>query len=393
MSIFGNPMQAEGFLAGRLHVKERMAIVAIAISFFVIIVAVAISGGFRREIRGGVSAVTGDVLLTNASADLAGSSDPVRTAPSYLAQLEAVDGVERIEPVIYQPGILKVGDDIHGVLFKGTRADTASLGVRLPASLAERFSLSPGDDLTAWFIGEKVKIRKWHILSLYDSAMDTEEGLLLYVPIGDLRRLNEWEEDQASLLEVTVAPRYRGRKGLQRITAELGWRAHLGAREDEDPLRAVAATERFSQLFDWLELIDFNVYAILLLMTVVAGFNMISGLLILLFRHVSTIGTLKTLGMGDRAIARVFLRVGARTVAIGMAIGNAAALLFCLVQGTTHWIKLNPESYFVSFVPVHVDVPSILLADAAAFAGILLLLLIPTLFISRVDPARTVKAE
>ncbi len=386
-------MQAEGFIAGRLHVKERMAIVAIAISFFVIIVAVAISGGFRREIRGGVSAVTGDVLLTNASADLSGSSDPVRTAPSYLAQLEAVDGVERIEPVIYQPGILKIGDDIHGALFKGTQADTVPLGVRLPATLADRLGLAPGDDLTAWFIGEKVKIRKWHILSLYDSAMDTEEGLLLYVPIGDLRRLNEWESDQASLLEVSVAPRFRGRKALQRITDELGWRANLGAREDEDPLRAVAATERFSQLFDWLELIDFNVYAILLLMTVVAGFNMISGLLILLFRHVSTIGTLKTLGMGDRAIARVFLRVGARTVAIGMAIGNAAALLFCLVQGTTHWIKLNPESYFVSFVPVHVDLPAILLADAAAFAGILLLLLIPTLFISRVDPAKTVKAE
>ena len=134
-------------------------------------------------------------------------------------------------------------------------------------------------------------------------------------------------------------------------------------------------------------------FAALLLMSVVAGFNMISGLLILLFRHVSTIGTLKTLGMGDRAVAGVFLRVGARTAAIGMAAGNALALLFCLVQGTTHWIKLNPENYFVSFVPVHVNLAGILLADAAAFAGILLLLLIPTLFISRVDPARTVKAE
>ena len=128
-------------------------------------------------------------------------------------------------------------------------------------------------------------------------------------------------------------------------------------------------------------------------MTIVAGFNMISSLLILLFRNVSTIGILKTLGMGDRAIARVFLRVGARTVAIGMAAGNLLALLFCLVQGTTHWIKLNPENYFVSFVPVQVNLPAILLADAAAFAGILLLLLIPTLFISRVDPAKTVKAD
>ena len=386
-------MQAEGFIAARLRVRERMAVVAIAISFLVIIIAVAISGGFRREIRGGVSAVTGDVLLTNTTADLTGSDDPVSAAPSYLAELEAVPGVERIEPVVYRAGILKVGDDIHGAMFKGTQADTASLGVRLPASLSERYGLGVGDDLTAYFIGEKVKIRKWRILSVYEDAMATEEGQLLYVPIGDLRRVAEWEGDQASLLEVTLSPRHRGRRAMARATQELGWRATLSAREDEEPLRAVSASERFAQLFDWLDLIDYNVYAILLLMTVVAGFNMISGLLILLFRHVSTIGTLKTLGMGDRAIARVFLRVGARAVAIGMAAGNALALLFCLVQGTTHWIKLNPQNYFVSFVPVHVNLPAILLADLAAFAGILLLLLIPTLFISRVDPARTVKAD
>lgn len=385
-------MQAGGFIARRLRVKEKMAVVAIAISFFVIIVAVAISAGFRREIRGGVSAITGDVLLTGPSADLTGGADPVR-APARLQELAGVRGVERIEPVIYSAGILKIGDDIQGALFKGTAADTVSMGVRIPATLAKRFGLQAGDDLTAWFVGEKTKVRKWHVLSVYDSPMATEAGQLLYVPIGDLRRLHEWAEDEASLLEVSLDPRFRDRTALAERTAELGWRATSLAAADEDPLRAVAATQRFPQLFDWLDLIDFNVYAILLLMTVVAGFNMISGLLILLFRHVSTIGTLKTLGMGDRAVAGVFLRVGARTAAIGMAAGNALALLFCLVQGTTHWIKLNPENYFVSSVPVHVDLPGVLIADAAAFLGILLLLLIPTLFISRVDPARTVKAE
>ena len=385
-------MQAGGFIARRLRVKEKMAVVAIAISFFVIIIAVAISAGFRREIRGGVSAVTGDILLTGPSADLTGGADPVRT-PARLQELAGVRGVERIEPVIYSAGILKIGDDIQGALFKGTAADTVSMGVRIPSTLATRFGLQAGDDLTAWFVGEKTKVRKWHVLSVYESPMATEAGQLLYVPIGDLRRLHEWAEDESSLLEVAVDPRFRDRAALAERTSELGWRATALAGADEDPLRAVAATERFPQLFDWLDLIDFNVYAILLLMTVVAGFNMISGLLILLFRHVSTIGTLKTLGMGDRAVAGVFLRVGARTAAIGMAAGNALALLFCLVQGTMHWIKLNPENYFVSFVPVHVDLPGILVADAAAFLGILLLLLIPTLFISRVDPARTVKAE
>ena len=391
-SISGNPMRAEGFIARRLRVKEKMAVVAIAISFFVIIIAVAISAGFRREIRGGVSAVTGDVLLTNAAADLTGSADPVRT-PSCLKDLEGMRGVESIQPVVYGAGILKLGDEIQGALFKGTPADTASMGVRVPATLAGRFGLAVGDDLTAYFAGEKTKIRKWHILEIYESPMATDEGQLLYVPIRDMRRVFEWDDDESSLLEVRVEPRLRGRKVLPQVTQELGWRAMAGAGKEEEPLRAVAATERFPQLFDWLDLIDFNVYAILLLMTVVAGFNMISGLLILLFRHVSTIGTLKTLGMDNRAVAGVFLRVGARTAAIGMAAGNVLALLFCLIQGTTHLIKLNPENYFVSFVPVHVNLPGILLADVAAFAGILLLLLIPTLFISKVDPAKTVKAE
>ena len=145
------------------------------------------------------------------------------------------------------------------------------------------------------------------------------------------------------------------------------------------------------QSFDWLNLLDFNVWVILILMTVVAGFNMVSGLLILLFRSISTIGTLKSLGMTDRAIGKVFLRVSSRLVLTGMAIGNGLALLFCLVQGTWHLIKLNPVNYFVSWVPVHVNLPLILLADLVAYGAIMLILLIPTLFIARVDPAKTVR--
>ena len=137
-------MQAGGFIARRLRVKEKMAVVAIAISFFVIIIAVAISAGFRREIRGGVSAVTGDILLTGPSADLTGGADPVRT-PARLQELAGVRGVERIEPVIYSAGILKIGDDIQGALFKGTAADTVSMGVRIPSTLATRFGLQAGD--------------------------------------------------------------------------------------------------------------------------------------------------------------------------------------------------------------------------------------------------------
>ena len=148
---------------------------------------------------------------------------------------------------------------------------------------------------------------------------------------------------------------------------------------------------RYPQLFDWLNLIDFNVFFVLVLMTVVAGFNMISGLLIVLFENIPVIGTLKSLGMKDRQIAKIFLSASSSVVLKGMAIGNGIALLFCLVQGTTRILRLDPQNYFVSFVPVHVDILPILLADLLAYLVIMLLLLIPSMFISGIDPARTVR--
>ncbi|NLZ50176.1 MAG: FtsX-like permease family protein, partial [Rikenellaceae bacterium] len=135
------------------------------------------------------------------------------------------------------------------------------------------------------------------------------------------------------------------------------------------------------------------VLAILLLMILVAGFNMVSGLLIMLFRHTGTIGTLKALGMDNRRIAMVFLRVASGVVLKGMAIGGGAALLFALVQSATHFLRLNPENYFVSFVPVAVNLPQILLICAIAYGAIMLLLLLPSIFISRVDPSETVRVK
>jgi lipoprotein-releasing system permease protein len=128
-------------------------------------------------------------------------------------------------------------------------------------------------------------------------------------------------------------------------------------------------------------------------MTVVAGFNMISGLLILLFENISTIGILKSMGMTDKSISKVFLAASARLVSVGMLIGNVLAMLICIIQKTTHILKLNPENYYVSFVPVNIDLLQILMADALSFVAIMLLLLIPCLFISKVDPAQTVRVR
>lgn len=386
-------MQVEGFIAGHLRFKGRMAVIATAISFFVIIIAVAISTGFGSEIRNNLSAVTGDVILSASNADLlSGKYSIPEENGEYKADLLKIKGIKSITPVVYRAGIVRSGGDdansgdIHGIVFKGIQDSLlASFGAIVPQNIAKELGAKEGDEFIAYFVSEeKTKIRKFTIKKISQDLIETEGEGIIFTHIGDLQRVNGWEEDEVSAMEIEVDGRLRSRRELRRIASETG--ARIG-------LAAVPVSESFSRIYDWLDLIDYNVYAILALMSIVAGFNMISGLLILLMQSIPMIGTLKTLGMKDRSVAGVFLMVGAKIVAVGMLLGNAAALLFCFMQSRTHLISLNPENYFVSFVPVSIDPLKVLAADAAAFALIMVLLLIPTLFISKIDPSLTVKTE
>lgn len=376
-------MGAEGLIAGRLRFRGKMAVTAVAVSFFVMIVAVAISGGFRREIRNAVSAACGDVVLSASSTNYYGETDPVSSGEDDIRSILENGGVRSVTPAVYRAGVVKAGDDICGVLVKGIPVeDTVALGVKIPVRLANAMKLAVGDDMLTYFIGENVKLRKFKVAGIYDNPVEAGEQMVVYASISDMRRLNGWSGSEASVLELSLDEKLRTREGMRSVAADFS-----------TDYVALSTPDRYSQIFDWLDLIDFNVVAILILMTVVAGFNMISGLLILLFQNVSTIGILKSVGMTDRSISRVFLKVSARLAALGMLAGNAAALLFCAFQAATHLIKLNPENYFVSFVPVSVNLPLVLAADAIAFVVIMLLVLIPTAFISRMDPALTAKAE
>ena len=370
--------------------------VSIAISFLIMIISVAVSSGFREELRDGISDLTGDVQLVPADMNYINDTSPMSSSPDFLDEVKAMPEVRRIVPAVYRAGIIKNGENIHGVVFKGVpvekgEADSIKLAVRIPSRLRDLIGVEVGGKLLSYFIGENVKVRSFNIVGVYDGIMDGTDNMVVLCDIADLQRLNGWESDEVSTLEIGLAPAYRNSQAMRDATDKVGMTALES--ESGDRLIATSVMSRYPQIFDWLDLIDFNVLFILILMTIVAGFNMISGLLIMLFRNISTIGTLKSMGMTDRSIAKVFLKVASVIVLKGMVIGNVLALVFCGIQKWTHLLKLNPENYFVSFVPVHVNLPGILLADAAAFAGILLLLLIPTLFISKVDPAKTVKAE
>ena len=375
--------------------------VSIAISFLVMIIAVAVSSGFRNEIRDGISSVSGDIQILPLNMNLLDSAVPVEADASYVGHLLQMDGVSEVVPVIYRAGIVRHGEDIHGVLVKGVpdgmlpfdRPDSVSLAVSIPSRLAELAGLGVGDRMLTYFVGDRVRARQFSVVSVYDSILETDGRLVVYASLADLQRLNGWNDAQVSAMEVMLDKDSRSDARIRELTEETGVLLYAYTAEDETTVVASSCVSRYPQIFDWLNLLDFNVLFILLLMTIVAGFNMISGLLIMLFENISTIGLLKTLGMTDRAIAKVFLSSSAVLMAKGMAIGNALAIIFCVVQSSTHIFKLNPENYFVSYVPVHLDPGLILTADLISFAAILLLLLIPCLFISRVDPADTVRVR
>lgn len=387
-------MDASGFISGKLKFQGNIAVISITVSFLIIIIAVAVSSGFRHAIRDGVAAVMGDVQITSIGSSSFGDSNPIPSELPSHDKILSIPGVASSSPVAFGAGIVKNEDIIHGIILKGSSDyNDSSMTVSIPRRLSEITGLKEGDPMVTYFVGEKMKVRKFTVASVYEDLVAFDDNLIVNASLQDVQRVNGWTPSEASLHEVRLLPQARGESLSREISDRIGATLMLSEDEDEQSLMTTTSANRYPQLFDWLRLLDFNVVFILILMIIVAGFNMISGLLIMLFRNISTIGTLKTLGMTDRSIGKVFLRVSSGVVLKGMLLGNGLGLLFCLVQSLTHFIKLDPASYFVSYVPVHVNIPLILGADIFAYFAIMLLLLIPTLFIARVDPSQTVKMD
>ena len=340
-------------------------------SFFLIITSIAISGGFRSEI----SAILADTY-----------SDISMDCTSMLPALDSIPGIEAVRPAIVRGGIVRSGMHITGAQFRGISGSDSipSLSASIPSSLASSTGLEVGDRLQTYFVGDRLQARVFTVSGIYEDLADKSSAAVIKVPLGDLQRLEGLESDEFTSLDILLDGHLRTRDEMTSKAREITLRTGIFAQSLPD---------RFPALYDWLDLIDANVMAILLLMALVAGFNMISGLLILLMQNISTIGILKSMGMSSRGIAGVFLRVASAAVLKGMALGNAAAALFCIIQGSTHLVRLNAENYFLSYVPVSADWVSFLAADLAAYVLIMIMLLLPTLFISRVDPARTARAD
>ncbi len=395
---------------------NAIACVSVAISIGVILMAVAISEGFRKEIGKRAAGFSGEILITVPGMDYMNDVYPLQADLSYLPEIKAVPGVRSVSETAYKPGMIKSGKDVHGVMFKGVDstysldffADFLAEGslpdfsgermsdeVLISKRLAAMLGLSTGERMTVYFIGEQVRARRLTVSGLYDIQLEDLDEKLALMDIRQIRRLNGWEDHESSCLEISLggdgskaAERMRNRvyDGIGEIIMERDITA-------DAPVVVRRIDEIYPGLFDWLALLDLNVLVVMVLMMAVAGFNMISGLLIILFERISMIGLLKSLGMRTSNICKVFIYRGGAIVLKGMLWGNAVAVPLLLVQ---KWLKpftLNPVNYFVNFVPVELNLIHIVLVDIAAFVLMILIMTIPSLFIARVSPDRTIKVS
>lgn len=410
-------MQAARFIASRLadgngrisRTSNTIAWVSVCLSVAVMIIAVSVVAGFKSEIRGRVAGFMGSLMLVQPGQSPINEHYPFSEGLSYVDKVRKVPGVTSVSGVAWRSGMIKTVDNIDGIYFKGVDSlydhsffenclvegeipsyrGRISNDILLSRTVASKLGFSVGDDVTAYFVGDEIKVRKFKLCGIYDAGFEEIDSRMAVADRRQVQRLNGWQPDEVSTLEIRTARD----ANLDRISQAVEEVVVFSGNDDDVSLFVTDIRKMYAHLFDWLKLLDLNVLMVLLLMVLVAGFNMISAILILLFEQISTIGLLKSLGMTTREVSRVFLLRAGRILGKGMLWGNVLGIGICLVQQLTHVMKLNPANYFVSFVPMRLNVVSILVLDLAAALIILAIVSLSSHFIARVSPDRTMRVE
>ncbi len=410
-------MSASRFIASKLsdgdgrlsHTSNTIAWISVCLSVAIMIIAIAVVAGFKAEIRGRATGFMGSVMLIQPGQAPLNEQYPFSEKLSYRERLAAEPGVTGVSGVAWRSGLIKTDENIDGLYFKGVDSlydfsffDDCLVAGELPdyhgrisndillsRTTASKLGFDVGDDVVVYFIGEEVKVRKFRLSGLYDAGLEEIDTRMAVADRRHIQRLNGWAADEVSSIEIRIDP-HASVEAMNERVEEL---IYTSMQESDKALFVTNVKKLYGHLFDWLSLLDLNVLMILLLMVVVAGFNMISAILIILFEKISTIGLLKALGMTSREVTKVFLLRAGRLVGKGMLWGNVLGIGLCLIQYWTHIIRLDPANYFVDAVPIRLSLGSILLLDLVAGLLIMALISLSARFIARVSPDRTMRVE
>lgn len=398
------------FIAKRITTKSnrtfsklivRVAIAGIMLGLTVMILAVAVLKGFKNEIIEKQRGFSGDVIAFQYDLNIAYDNMPISLSDTATTELKAIDNVKSIYPFATKPGIINVNDEVEGVVLKGidarydqsylaeilvegkgidfSDANAANTQILVSQTLANRLSLSLGDDFLMYFVQDPIRKRKFEIVGIFNLGVEEIDKVYVIGSLPLIQRLNNWDQNTVGGYEMRV----NDFSDIETTTTDI-------ANSLPIDLRAVSIVDYYPEVFKWLDLLDVNTEVILVLMVLVAVINMISALLIMILERTGMIGILKALGFTNGGIRQIFLYNSAYLIGYGLLLGNLVGLGLCLLQSTTRLFKLDEASYYVDHVPISISFADVVMLNGGTLIICLLVLLIPSGLVSRINPVKAI---
>lgn len=386
----------------------NLAIAGISIGLAVLIISVCVVTGFKKEIRKKIAGFGSHIQILNYDSNLSYETIPVSKNQSFYPSIETIDGIKHIQVFGIKAGIIKTEEDIQGIILKGVGKDfdwsffqenlivgdilhitdsVKSNQILISKFIANTLKLKLDNEIIMYFIQEPIRMRKFKVCGIYETSLEELDAQFALVDIRHIQQLNSWKEDQISGFEILIDDF----KDLDFRTYLVYQQAGLRFFDDGSKFKVVNIKEKYPQIFDWLNLLDMNVWVIITIMLLVAGFNMVSGLIILILDRIQTIGVLKAIGATNQMIKKVFLYQAAFLIMKGLFWGNIIGLGLCSIQSEYRLMKLQQSSYFIDYVPINFNLFYILLLNIGTLLVVLIMLLLPSLLITKLSPAKTIR--
>ena len=389
----------------------RIATLGVAIGLAVMIVSVCVVLGFKHTIRDKVVGFGSHITVANFNSFQRSENYPIVVNDSLKRALMQTQGVRHVQRYTYTQGILKTDDDFLGVMLKGVGSDFDSTFIHqnmvagsIPAfsdvksqqkillskAIAEKLDLKVGDRIYAYFVNEQgVRTRRFTISGIYETNLKQFDSQICFTDLYTTNKLNGWQPEQCSGAEVQVNDfEQLDATALNILNKVKGKTDRYG-----DSYSTATIMEQNPQIFSWLDLMDLNVWIILALMVSVAGVTMISGLLIIILERTQMIGIMKAMGTKNAQIRHIFLWFATFIIGKGLLWGNLVGLGLVFLQKYTGLVTLDPKTYYVSTVPVELNVLLILALNLATLLICVFVLIAPSYLISHIHPAKTMHYE
>lgn len=417
-------MNLELFIAQKIHFNKnkeekkvsapaiKIATAGVAIGLTAMILSISIVIGFKKEVRSKVIGFGSHIQITNFNNNNSYETKPICVNKELIQQLKQTPGVKHLDLFATKPGIIKTEESFQGIVLKGVDKeydwdffkqnlvegkifDVSDTGTNNPALIsqntASKLKLKTGDSFITYFVENRTNIRarKFTITGLYNTNFEDYDNMFVITDITLIKRLNDWDEDEVSGIELLVSDYNK----LDEVKSKVFFEMMSYRDRKDNTLFTRSIKEMNPMIFDWLELLDMNVWVIIGLMMAISVFTMISGLLIIILERTNMIGILKTLGARSASIRKTFLYVSTFIVLKGMLWGNIIGIALLLIQKNTGFIKLDPNTYYVSEVPIDFNVPFIIILNLGTLFISVLMMVGPSYLIARITPAKTIRYE